>query len=82
MDCTGKVSQVFDDNPQGIRLKGRPKTDRGPVYKQILINANQEMANEVKNGADWEKYIKKAKVSIGLQCHLQKRRRRTRRGRG
>jgi len=39
------------------------------------------MENEVKKTADWEKYIKKAKVSIGLQCHLR-RRRRTRRGGG
>ena len=25
MDCKRKVSQVFDNNPQGSRLRGRPK---------------------------------------------------------
>ena len=29
------------------------------MYKQVLINAKQQMENEVKNRADWEKYIKK-----------------------
>lgn len=34
-----KVSQIFDNNPQGTRLRGRPKTDGGTVYVKILINA-------------------------------------------
>jgi hypothetical protein len=33
-----KVSQVFKNYPQGRQLRGRPKTDGGTVYKQILIN--------------------------------------------
>jgi hypothetical protein len=39
MDSERKVSQVFNSNPRGSRLKGKSKTDGGTVYKQILINA-------------------------------------------
>ena len=31
MDSERKVSQVFNNNPQGSRLRGRPKTDGGTV---------------------------------------------------
>jgi hypothetical protein len=34
-----------------------------------------------KHRADWQKDIKKAKVSIGLKCHRRRRRRRRRRKR-
>jgi hypothetical protein len=40
MDTKRKVSQVLNNNPQGSRLRERPKTDGGAVYKQISINAN------------------------------------------
>jgi len=40
MGSKGKVSQVFKNNPQGSRLRGRPKRDGRTVYKRILINAN------------------------------------------
>jgi len=33
------VSQVLNRNPQGIRLRGRPKRDGGTVYEQTLTNA-------------------------------------------
>jgi hypothetical protein len=36
MDSKGKVSEVCNNNPQGSRLRGRPKTGGGTVYKQIL----------------------------------------------
>jgi len=36
------VSQVFNNNSQGSRLRGQPKTDGGVVYKQILLNAKLE----------------------------------------
>jgi len=39
MDSEGKVSQVFGNNPQGIRIKGQPKTVGRTLYKQVLINA-------------------------------------------
>jgi len=37
MNSKRKVSQVFNNNPQGSRLRGQPKTD-GIGYKKILIN--------------------------------------------
>jgi len=42
MDIGRKVSQVFNNNLQGSRLRGRPKTDDGTVYKQMLKNAKLE----------------------------------------
>jgi len=33
-------NQVFNNNPQGSRLRGRQKKNGGIVYKQVLINAN------------------------------------------
>jgi hypothetical protein len=40
MDSKIKLSDVFiNNNPQGSRLKRRPKIDGGNVYKQILISA-------------------------------------------
>jgi hypothetical protein len=43
MESKSKVSQVFNNNPQVSRLRGRPKTDGGIVYKQILINAKLQI---------------------------------------
>jgi len=67
MDTTRKVSQVFNNNPQGSRLKGRQKADGGTVYKQILIDVKLKT---VKRGMgkkyDWEKFVKKAKVHIAI----------------
>ena len=37
MNSKRKVSQVFNNNPQGSRLRGQSKTD-GIGYKKILIN--------------------------------------------
>ena len=37
MDRKRKVSQVFNNNPEGSWQKGWPKTDDGTVCKQILI---------------------------------------------
>jgi len=39
MDRKIIVSQEFNSNPQGSRLRGRPKTDGGTVYRHIEINA-------------------------------------------
>jgi hypothetical protein len=49
MDSTRRISQVFNNNPQGRRITGRRKTDGGTVYKHILINPNYELEREVKN---------------------------------
>ena len=35
MDSKRKVSQIFNSNVQGSRLRGRPKTDGGTVYKLV-----------------------------------------------
>jgi hypothetical protein len=39
MDNKREVSQVFNNIAQGRWLRGRPRTDGGTVYKQILIDA-------------------------------------------
>ena len=39
LDTKRKVSQVFNNNPQGSWLRGQPKTDSGTVYKEVLIDA-------------------------------------------
>jgi len=38
MSSKRKVSQVFNNNPQGSRVRGRPKTDGGIMHKQVSIN--------------------------------------------
>ena len=48
MDGKSKLSQVFNDNPEESRLKGRPKTDGGIVYKQVLINAKFQIGKRGK----------------------------------
>ena len=48
MGSTRKVSQVFNKNPQGSQLRGRPKQHGGTMCKQILICANYKLAGELK----------------------------------
>jgi hypothetical protein len=48
MDGKIRVCQVFNNNPHGSRLRGRPKTDGGNVYKQIIVNSKLQMAREAK----------------------------------
>jgi len=43
MDSKRRVIQVFGNNPRGSRLRGRPKTDGGIVYTQILTNAKLQI---------------------------------------
>ena len=38
MDSKRKLIQMYNNNTQGRRLRGRPKMDGGTVYKQILIS--------------------------------------------
>jgi len=50
---------VFNNNPQGIRLRGRPNTHGGTVYKQILINTDINkckitIGKRGKKKAEWE----------------------------
>jgi hypothetical protein len=62
-----RKNQVFNNDPQGSRLRGRPKTGGGTVYKQLLINGKLRVGKrDKKNRADWEKSIKEAKVRTGM----------------
>jgi hypothetical protein len=45
MDSKRRVSQVFNNNPQGSRLIGRPKIDGGIMYEQVLIKAELKTGN-------------------------------------
>jgi hypothetical protein len=67
MDSKRKVRQIFNNNLQGSRQRGRQKkTDCGIVYKPILINSKlQTRKGGKKNRVGW-KSIKQAKVRIGL----------------
>jgi hypothetical protein len=42
------------------------KTDGGIVYKQILINPKLQFGKRAQKTADWQKYIKEAKVLNGM----------------
>jgi hypothetical protein len=45
MDSKRKVCQVFNNNHQGNRLRGRPKTDGGPVHKKVLRTEKLQFGN-------------------------------------
>jgi hypothetical protein len=49
-----------------VDQEGDQKINSGTVYKQILIMKINKWKMRSKNRADWEKCIKKAKVSTGL----------------
>jgi hypothetical protein len=42
MESNRKVSQLSNKNPQVSQLKGRPTTEGGTAYKQILVIAKLE----------------------------------------
>jgi hypothetical protein len=62
-----EVSKVFDNNPEGSRLRGRPKTNFGIVYKHInkchITNWKRDQKRIWR-----EKSIKEAKVRIGCSA--------------
>ena len=64
-DSKRKVSQVLNNNPQGSRLRRRPK-NRWWNCVQILITAKLKTGNGGQKRADWEKWIREGKVCIGL----------------
>jgi len=68
MVSTRKVIRISNDEPQERRLRGRPKTDGGTVYRRILIGAKLKNGkrSEKKKRVDGEKAITEAKVRIGL----------------
>ena len=63
MDGKSKVSQVFNNNPQESRLRGRP---RHRWWNCVQTDINKcKIANwkkRSKNRVDWEKSIKEGKV--------------------
>jgi len=74
MDSKIKVSQVFKINPQGSRLRGRPKNRRLNCVQTYINKCKSKNLKETsRNRADWEKSTKEAKVRIGLYCHLRRR---------
>lgn len=59
MDSNRKVRKVFNNNPQRSLITGRPKTNGGTVYKQMLIDAKlQNWKERSKKRAHWGKFIK------------------------
>ena len=67
MNGKRNVSQMFDNNPQRSRLRGRPKKTGGWNCVQTDIN-NCRINNwewRSKNRADWGKSLKEAKVRVG-----------------
>jgi len=65
------VGQVFNNNPQGSRIRRRLNNRwwnflQTDFNKCKITNWNERS----KNKADWEKSIKKAKVRIVLSCHI------------
>ena len=63
MDSKSEVSQVFNNNAQGSRLRGRP---RHRWWKCVQTDINRckikSWKQRSKNRADWEKTIKEGKV--------------------
>jgi hypothetical protein len=79
MDSKISVCQVFNNNPQGSRLRGRPKNRWWKCVQRDNSKfniTNGKKRKKKKTRANWEKSIKEEKVHIGLQCHLRRRRRR------
>jgi hypothetical protein len=67
MYSKGKVSQVFNSNPQGSRLRGRSKNR---WWNCVQTDFNKCKIRNCKwpskNRADWEKPMKEVKVRNGL----------------
>jgi len=82
MDSRRKVSQVFNNNPQGSRLRGRSKNRR---WNCVQTNINKckitDWKERSKSRADWEMSSKEAKGRNGLRRIRRSRRRRRRRRR-
>jgi hypothetical protein len=67
MDYKRVVSQVFNNNPQGSRFRGRPKSRwwncvRTDINKCGIKNWKERS----RKGGLWEKSVKEKKVIIGL----------------
>lgn len=75
MDSKRHESKVFNNNPPGSRLRGRPnKRWQNCVKTHINSYKIRNRKESSKNGADWKEFIEDWKVRIELQWHLRKRR--------
>jgi hypothetical protein len=67
MESTTNISQAFNNNPQGSRLRGRPKHK---LWNCIQTDINtckiKNWKGRSRNRADWEKFIREPKGCIGL----------------
>jgi len=71
-----KASQVFNNSPQGSRLRGQPKkkTHNLTLYKQTLKDSKLKIKREKsKNRSNWGKSIEEAQVRIGLKGDVRRR---------
>jgi hypothetical protein len=67
MDFKRRASKVINNNPQGSRLRGRPKPRRGKCVQTNINRCKIKIWKErSKNRAEWQKFIKVVKVCIGL----------------
>jgi hypothetical protein len=63
MLAEGKVCQVFNSNPQGSRLRGRPQKGWWNSVQTDVNNTKLQIGKrKSKNRFAWEKFIKEAKV--------------------
>jgi hypothetical protein len=78
MDSKRNVSKVFNNNPQGRRIRGRQNHRWNCVQTDTCIKKWKitNWKGSLKNIADWEKSIKEAKVRIGVKCNRRRRRKR------
>jgi hypothetical protein len=67
MESKRTVSQVFNNNPQRSRPRGRPRNRWWNCVQTNIKKCKINNWNEgSKNRVDWERAIKEAKVRIGL----------------
>jgi hypothetical protein len=73
IDSKRRESQLFNNNPRGDRLRGRPKNG---WWNCVRVDINGYKIKNLKvrsrNRAHWEKSIKDGKVLIGLYCHQRR----------
>jgi hypothetical protein len=73
MHSKWKVNQVFNNNPQGSRIRGRPKNRwwncvQTDINRRKIKNWKVRSKTEMTGGGP----LRTAKVRIGLQCHIRR----------
>jgi len=75
IDSKRKVSQVFNNNPQGSRLRGRPKNRRWSCVQTHIDKCRiKNWKEKARNIADWDKSNRETKVRFGLLSWNEKKR--------